>query len=772
MIRTATRTPLPLTTLLLAALVLPLRASQSIVPAHPAAVPRTATASPYRPQPLRFELNTGQVDSRVRFTARTGDTALFLTAQQSVFRLHGDPDAASAVLRLTPIAANVGATVHGVELLSGVSHYFIGNDPAAWKTHVPSYARVRYDEVYPGIDLVYYGTDAGEIEYDFELAPGADPRRIVLAVEGATAVAIDGEGGDLVLETAVGHVRQHAPVVYQVVDGQRRLIDARYLLAADGAATHLTFDVAAYDVTRPLVIDPVVVYATLLGGAGGNFDGIRDMATDARGNAYVTGDTESGDFPVGGGFDPAPPLRNDFKAFVTKFGPNGAMVFSTFLGSRDSSSAGAAIAVDDEGAIYVAGTSGDGFPVRNGFQSRPESPSDAFIAKLSADGSSLIYATYLGGNQSESVRDLALDVNRRVYVTGEVDRDGTGAVTFPEVGAVQQGYGGGGTDVFLSVISTDGTELLASTLFDVGKNGPQNQAGDERVSSIAVDPKSRNIVIGGGVTFSPDNDDEKEEPFLVQVRLGYDPSRARASGDRAGTQLDPNFYFYGPTASELIDEAYGSNTRFAIKIALAFLFGVSGEYSPSQGDNGAATPLADPPAPPEAAVLASGRCAIVPPARTCDEPLSFAIFDENLKVKRAANVTGGREFFPEATTQDADGNIYVAGSTTSPRVPTVSPVQSAPAPGGRDDIVVGAYRRQTLQPAFVTYFGGDGLETPTSIVVDPDGNIYVAGIVTLATNFPASPGAFQRDPKGRNDGFLVKFSTAIPPLPKPSRVSR
>ena len=591
--------------------------------------------------------------------------------------------------------------------------------------------------------------------------PGADPSRITLAVDGASHVSVDDESGDLVLETAVGPVRQHAPVVYQVVDGQRRLVDARYVLASDGVATHVRFDIAAYDTRHTLVIDPVVVYATLLGGAAGNFDGISDLAVDARGNAYAVGQTESSDFPVGGALDPTPPLRNMSKAFVSKFGPDGAMVFSTFLGGRDSSSSASAVAVDETGAIFVAGISGEGFPVRNGFQMRPNGPADVFVAKLSPDGSSITYATYFGGNLSENLRDMALDADGRAYIAGEVSRSGTDAVTFPELGAVQQGYGGGGSDAFLAVLSAAGDELRASTLLDVGLRGSQPRAGDERVSSIVVDPTSRTVVMSGGITFSPNNDDEKKEPFLVQLRFGVNLTADVRSGgarpqiDSTDTLIEVQ-YFLGADLS--------AARRFTLKLILSFLAGLSGADPENLG--GSLSRMADPLPPREVGVVVSGKCAIVPPATTCDEPLAFVILDGRLAIKRAANVPGGQEFFPDAVTQDADGNIYVAGDTTSARVPTVDPVQSAPAPGGSDDLVIAAYKRQNFQPAFVSYFGGDGLETPMTMKVDRDGNIYVAGVVTRATNFPVSPGAFQREPKGRNDGFLVKISTAITQQPR------
>ncbi len=257
--------------------------------------------------PLRFEANLGQTDSQVKFLSRGRGVSIFLTSNAAVLALsepaperalrlsraateEGQTGGPISVLRMKLLGANSSPQVAGMEPLPGKSHHFIGNAPEKWRTNIPNYAKVRYREVYPGVDLVYYGKGR-QLEYDFVVAPGADPGLIALAFEGARKMRLD-RRGDLVLQTASGEIRQHGPEVYQDAAGIRQAVERRYVLKG---RRRVGFQIAAYDATRPLVIDPALDYSTYLGGGGD--DAGNGIAVDATGSVYLMGETASTDFP-------------------------------------------------------------------------------------------------------------------------------------------------------------------------------------------------------------------------------------------------------------------------------------------------------------------------------------------------------------------------------------------------------------------------------------------------------------------------------------------
>src|SRR5258706_1049861 len=345
----------------------------------------------YGKLPLQFEANGGQTHEDVHFLARGAGYSLYLTAGEAVLVL-ANPDAKvqkrSFALRMSLVGAAREPVVTGLDELPGKANYFVGKDRSKWRTNVPTYAKVQYRNVYPGIDLVYYGNQR-QLEYDFVVAPGADPKKIVLGFKGAKKLQIDAQG-ELVLHASGGDIRQHKPVVYQDIDGVRHEFAGSYVRKG---ANRVGFKLAAYDATRPLVIDPVVLsYSTYLGGSGDE-DANRQggIAADAAGNAYVTGTTRSTDFPTtSGAFQPTHTggafVSHD--AFVTKLNSTGsALIYSTYLGGNGFISAGPfhtgpfdcgddsgnSIAVDAGGNAYVTGeTTSRAFPTTPGaFQAGP-----------------------------------------------------------------------------------------------------------------------------------------------------------------------------------------------------------------------------------------------------------------------------------------------------------------------------------------------------------------------------------------------------------------
>ena len=356
------------------------------------------------------------------------------------------------------VDANPTAKVIGSEELAGKSNYFIGNDPKRWLTGVPTYAKVKYEGVYSGIDLLYHGNPQ-QLEYDFVVAPGADPRRIQLDVLGAKRIS-RGQNGDLVFHLRQGEVRWHKPVVYQEKGHTRQEIGVQYAIAG---ANRVGFEFAKYDARRPLYIDPLL-YSTYLGGSGA--DNGSGIAVDSAGNAYVTGATSSANFPTQG---PVQPMfaggRSD--AFVAKINATGsALIYSTYLGGGGDDS-GSGIALDTEGNAYVSGwTTSTNFPTLNALQSAYGGGDyDAFVTQINASGSALVYSTYLGGSGIDLGSGIAVDSAGSAYVVGT-----TASSDFPTTPNAFQAACGDVSefgcffgDGFVAKINAAGSALIYST---------------------------------------------------------------------------------------------------------------------------------------------------------------------------------------------------------------------------------------------------------------------------------------------------------------------
>jgi uncharacterized repeat protein (TIGR01451 family) len=419
------------------------RAGGAQVLTEPTAQEQARISEAYGKLPLSFEANRGQTDPQVSFISRGSGYRLFLTSTEAVLALGKgiadavpEPSAAAlkksdselaagsnAVLRMRLKGANPHAQAEGLERQAGQTNYLIGNRPEAWHTNVESYAKVRYTGVYPGIDLVYYGNQR-RLEYDFIVAPGARADRIRLDFKGAQEIFIDG-GGELVLRTAHGDVRQHKPLLYQEVNGRRHEVAGRYVMKG----RQVGFEVGDYDRSRALVIDPVLVYSTYLGGSS-NDRGFA-IAVDGGGNAYVAGSTLSANFPT---LSPAQgSLNGTSDAYVVKLNAAGsAIVYATYLGGSGGETA-FGVAVDSSGNAYVTGSTGSSnFPTVNPAQATYRGGGDIFIAKLNAAGSALVYSTYWGGVALERGLAVAVDTAGNAYVTGPTESG-----NFPAVNALQ-----------------------------------------------------------------------------------------------------------------------------------------------------------------------------------------------------------------------------------------------------------------------------------------------------------------------------------------------
>ncbi len=459
--------------------------------------------------PLSFELNQGQADPNVKFLSHSSGYRLLLTPNEallSVMTQQSESAKKPAVqVRLSPthktekqggsalmlrmrfVNGNASAKAVGAELLPGKSNYFLGCDPRKWRTNIPNYSKVKFENVYPGVDLLYYGNQR-QLEYDFVISPGADPGAVAIAFDGVDNVSVD-EQGDLLLATPAGSIRQSRPVVYQREGNIKRPIPASYLLKGKN---QVGFQIPEYDRSKPLIIDPVLAYSTYLG--GDSFDRGNGIVADSAGNAYITGATRSTNFPVTpGAFQGTNAGLSSLDAFVTKLNATGtALIYSTYFGGGGTDT-GNDIAIDSAGNAYVTGQTDSGdLPTTPGaFRTTPVGSDDfdAFAMKLNATGSALGYSTHVGGSGDDVAFGIALDALGSAVVTGRTD-----SANFPVTADAVQTALAGNSDAFVIRLDAAGSGLAFSTYL----GGGNADAG----LAIALDPGGN--IYATGETFSSD----------------------------------------------------------------------------------------------------------------------------------------------------------------------------------------------------------------------------------------------------------------------------
>ncbi len=807
---------------------------------------RTLAAQPakhdrnIRPELLpSFEPNLGQADPRVKFLSRGRAYTLFLTKDEAVLvvqkpevrsqkaeegrrplsvvrgQLQQNPASPSppSFLDLKLLGANPVAKVTGANELPGKSNYLIGNDSKKWRTNVPTYGRVRYENIYSGVDLVYYGKPGGQLEYDFVVAPGADPRAITLGIDArgpVSRIKIQNSkfktdlrqskiqnrkskiasslrfapNGDLVVALPGGEVWLHKPVVYQTesrVESQeskvesrqrttdhgqrtsdnskfkiqnsqtrqrttghrqltsgnpqstiqnRKLIDARYVLKSDD---EVIFEIAPYDRTLPLIIDPVLSYSTYLGGS--DMDYANGIAVDASGNAYVTGYTASTDFPLvnpaqsspgGGACSDGVDVIACFDAFVAKLNPTGtALVYSTYLGGSNEDY-GTGIALDASGHAYVTGyTNSTDFPVRQALQPQNAGGYDAFVAELSADGASLIYSTYWGGSLDDIGTGIAVDSSGNAYVSGYTE-----SPDFPVSSRAFQGaYGGGVHKGFVVKFNSGGAQLGYSTFL--------GGSGDDYAYAAAVDSAGDAYVTGAT--------NSTNFPTLNAFQPNYAGGLC-APAPNTFPCYDAFAAKLNPAGSALIFSTYlggtGSDYGYAIALdssANAYITGytTSTNLPTTAGAFGR--------------VFGGSYDAFVAKLNGAGSTLDYSTYLGGSGTEVAYGIA-----------VDSTGSAFVTGYNYGGHFPTANPLQAQNA--GFYDAFVSVLDPTGGSLTFSTYLGGSQDDFGRGISLDPSGNAYVTG-ATFSLDFPKTSGSFLPSYSGGPyDAFVTMYSAPTLPL--------
>lgn len=659
-----------------------------------ALVPAGALAASWGSAPLHFEANRGQAPANVRFLARGPGFSLRLAATQAEFA------AGPGVVRMRLIGARDNSSSMGEGLLPGKGNYITGNDPASWKTGIPLYERVRFESVYDGIDLAYYGKDT-RLEYDFIVRPGGDPSRIRLAFDGAGTKQVS-PTGELILESEGSEVRQHAPVIYQEIAGKRQRVPGGYKMNDDGT---VGFDVAAYDRAKTLTIDPVIQFATFWGGR------IRESASalllDREGNLVVAGTSISSDYQTSGGaFRDRNAGGTDI--FVLKLNARGTSVlFSTLIGGAGEESA-PAIALDADGNVFIAGTTDSpNYPTTRGaLKEIGLTDTDGFVSKLSADGSRLLYSTRVGGRGGETLNAITIDANGAAYVTGETRSD-----NFPLSVEPFRADRLGANDVFVTKIKPDGSGIDYSTL--LGGDADTTIVAFEAGRAIAVDRAGFAYV--AGITTLRDfpitkNSVQEFHQGLTDIfvtKLSIDGKTIEFSTFLGGEGNDSVNAMVIDSNFNLFLAGHTDGTRFTV---------TPGVYQPGTNNDGRTTEAF------VARMNAGGQ-------------LVFSTM-----------FGGRRDDQANGVTFDPSGNVYVVGTSNSPDLPITIDSFARGLVNARDvepsDVFITTFNPAGSQITFCSYLGGVSTDLGNAITRDAAGNIFLAGF-TQSSNFPLTANALK-----------------------------
>jgi hypothetical protein len=645
--------------------------------------------------PLGFEWNSGQTDARVKAFARGPGYALFLTSQEAVITLSGSGHR-KGVVRWKPLNANPDPKISALEPLSGSVNYFIGNDPKKWRRDVVPFAKVRYSEVYPGIDLLYHGNQ-DQLEYDFVVAPRMDPASIALSIEGADRLRID--GGNLVMETPAGALFHHKPYIYQDIGGRRIEVSGNFVLDGNN---RLRFSVGDYDHTQTLVVDPSLSFSTYLGGSGD--DHALAVTVDSLGNTFVAGATASMDFPTTASAPNPHFAGGNTDGFVTVYLLAKASKFfiSTYLGGSGDDEVDAIAVVHSPPEVYLAGTTTSTDLVTVGaIQPNNAGGSDAFVAKVTFPGT-IAFATYFGGSGNESATGIALDGQGNILFTGK-----TNSTDLPLKSPIQNANAGG-YDGFLAQLTNVGAPLTFSSYL--------GGSFDDTINAIALDKAG--IAYLAGATMSSN--------FGQPSQAGHQiPHNGVATAINIGTgqAVYTRIFGYGVTVAKgIVAESDGN--IFVTGYTSSHAFPVTPNTIQSKYGGG-----------PYDAFLTK--------------------FKSNGQILFSTYFGGSGADLASSVGIDSKGNVVFAGGTTSTDFPTASPTQAANK-GGADGFVV-QVKADLTGLGFSTYLGGSGTDTVLGMRVGAKGNVVVVGS-TDSTDFPTTQGVLQTSNKGKTDAFATRIT--------------
>jgi PKD repeat protein len=687
----------------------------------------------YAQLPLRFEANQGQTDNRVRFLSRGSGYTLFLMPTEAVLSVSEplskssdsrNPDLSrthyrTSVLRMELSGAKPDSVIAGRDELPGRSNYFIGNDPKQWHTGIPAFKRVTYKDIYPGVDLVYYGNQR-QLEYDFVIAPGANPNAIRLNLTGSRQVRIDKQG-DVLIRVGSKDLRLGAPNVYQEDGGKRHAVSGKWL---QSRRHQLRFDLGAYDHSKALIVDPTLtlVYSTFLGGSLADVGAA--VAVDSLDHAYIAGYTGSADFPstpnavqatchgcTGTG------TNNAFIAEIDLTGPT--VVYATFLGGSNGDAA-FGIAVDSNGDAFVVGTANStNFPTMNPFQAAcaggcANGNSDSFVTEIGAGGGSLVFSTYLGGTGKEKGNAIALDASGNVYVAGS-----TSSTDFYNTNGYQTSNGGG-TDAFVTKFNSSGSALLYSTYL--------GGTLDDEAYAIAVD--SSNSAYVAGVTYS--SNFPTASP--LQSTNGGNGDGFVTKFNSAGSALAYSTFLGGSALDQVNGIALDSaNNVYVVGNTASTNFPTKSAYQAS------------------CASCASGTSdAFVTKINTSGSALVYSTY------------LGGTGLdLGNSIAVDSLGETFVGGQTSSIDFPTANSSYSVNSCNGcTNSAFVTEFDVAGDALVFSTYLGGTAAQSANAIAVDPNGEAVVTG-ATSSTDFPTTSNKTQPAyGGGTDDAFITEFPAA------------
>lgn len=698
-------------------------------------------ANTYSKLPLTFVRNSGQVDDTVRFYARGSGYAFYFTPRAVVVslikdfstnalrqigarRAGGFADASPSrdvpvvgmTLALRFLSANPNVSLEGAKPGSSVVNHILGSDPKRWHAAFPTYERIVYRDLWDGVDLAVGGR-AGELKYEFIVKPGARVEDIRLAYDGAQELSID-TVGNLLIKTSLGVLRDRQPVSYQIVRGRRVPLDSRYVLPDTKDGSYGFALGTSYDPTYPLVIDPGLAYSTFLGGSSTDLG--LDIAVDREGAAYVTGPVSSFDFPTTpGAYQTA--LSDQFDAFVTKVNASGTgFVYSTFIGGTNFD-AGFSIRVDTVGDVYVQGrTSSVDFPTTPGaydttFNGDGFDLGDVFVAKLNANGSALVYSTYLGGTASDHAQALAIDREGSAYVAGDTE-----SPDFPTTPGAHDLTLDGGRDAFLTKLNSIGSALVYSSY--LGGGG-------------ALDVASANAVDASGTM------------YVTGITASADFPTSAGAYDRSfnGGSLDVFIVKLNPAGSDLVYGTYIGGPMFESSRGLdvdadgnAYVGGITNGGFPTTP--GAYDTTHD----------CCGSAAFVTKVSSAGSALLYSTYLGETDVSQVNGIAVHR------------GNAYAAGNTSSAGFPTTADAHDRTF-NGVADAFLAVLNPMGSELTYATFLGGERDDVASSVAVDPLGDGYVTGH-TFSTGFPVTPGAPQTiNAGGQFDGFVTKLTVAAAP---------